>query len=146
MESELPVNPTTMTNSSPPPAGVRTSTFNIRNGPAEQARGVSGGSSSRLQIIPKPPSQWRKGEASHNPPYFRGDLLIAQGNTAATVKPRSASLNPLIYPQWWGDNNEDFDKAIMRKERSQVNITRVYAPKPGSKTRNGMEDSLERRL
>jgi hypothetical protein len=34
-ESELPPNPTTMTNSSPPPAGIRASAFNMRNGPAE---------------------------------------------------------------------------------------------------------------
>ena len=45
--SELPPNPTTMTNSSPPPAGIRT-TLNVIKGTNEQARGTSGGSSSRV--------------------------------------------------------------------------------------------------
>ena len=62
------------------------------------------------------------------------------------MKPRSASLNPLIYPQWWGGDNEEFDKAIMRKERSQVNVTRIQVPRGPSRGRKAMEDSLERRL
>lgn len=59
------------------------------------------------------------------------------------MKPRSASLNPMIYPQWWGNDNEEFDQAILRKERSQVNVTRVQVP---SRNRKAMEDSLEKRL
>jgi hypothetical protein len=62
------------------------------------------------------------------------------------MKPRSASLNPLIYPNWWGNDCEEFDKAILRKERSHVNITRVHATKGGSKTRKGLDDSLEKRM
>jgi hypothetical protein len=77
------------------------------------------------------------------------DLIpAAQNNTLVTLKPRSSSLNPLIYPTWWGDDADEFDKAIIRKERSYVNVQntgrRVLpdVPKP-PKTK---EDSLERRM
>jgi hypothetical protein len=72
----------------------------------------------------------------------------AQSNTLVTLKPRSSSLNPLIYPTWWGDDADEFDKAIIRKERSYVNVQNagrrvlLDVPKP-PKTK---EDSLERRM
>jgi len=34
------------------------------------------------------------------------------------MKPRASSLNPLIYPSWWGEDAKDFEKAILRKDRS----------------------------
>ncbi len=60
-----------------------------------------------------------------------------------TLKPRCSSLNPLIYPSWWGDDAKDFKKAILRKEKSQVttNVRRVNVPQKRTK-----EDSLERRM
>jgi hypothetical protein len=76
------------------------------------------------------------------------DLIPAQCNTVATMKPRSSSLNPLIYPTWWGNDADDFDKAIIRKERSLVNVQnavkRVYPGVP--RYPNKKEDSLERRM
>jgi hypothetical protein len=64
------------------------------------------------------------------------------------MKPRSSSLNPLIYPTWWGNDADDFDKAIIRKERSYINvqnaIRRVVPDAP--RHPNKKEDSLERRM
>jgi hypothetical protein len=76
------------------------------------------------------------------------DLIPAQSNALATLKPRSSSLNPLIYPTWWGNDADDFDKAIIRKERSQINIQNaVKRVKPGApRYPNKKEDSLERRM
>jgi hypothetical protein len=60
----------------------------------------------------------------------------------ATAKPRSSSLNPLIYPSWWGDDVKEFKKAInMRRDRSQA----VAKTTAGARGRS-KEDSLERRL
>jgi hypothetical protein len=61
-------------------------------------------------------------------------ILLAQ------AKPRSSSLNPLIYPSWWGDDVKEFKKAInMRRDRSQAVASRTNAVRT-------KEDSLERRL
>jgi len=64
------------------------------------------------------------------------------------MKPRSSSLNPLIYPTWWGNDADDFDKAIIRKERSYINvqnaIRRVVPDAP--RHPNKKEDSFERRM
>jgi hypothetical protein len=45
-------------------------------------------------------------------------------------KPRASSLNPLIYPSWWGEDS-DFEKEIKRDRSNdagkggQINIERV---------------------
>jgi len=36
------------------------------------------------------------------------------------MKPRSSSLNPLIYPSWWGDDVKEFKHAIMKRDRSHA--------------------------
>ena len=109
---------------------------------------LSGSGSQRGFIAAKAPSNWRKGEASHNPPAHRMDLLPVQSNNLAALKPRSSSLNPLIYPTWWGDDADEFDKAIIRKERSYVNVQnackRVLPDLP--RPPKHKEDSLERRM
>lgn len=63
------------------------------------------------------------------------------------MKPRASSLNPLIYPSWWGEDAKDFEKAILRKDRSNFegrrplpNIVKVLAQT------KAQSDSLERRM
>ena len=77
------------------------------------------------------------------------DLIPPQiSHALPTMKPRSSSLNPLIYPSWWGNDGDDFDKAIIRKERSYINIQnavkRIVPDVPRNPNRK--EDSLERRM
>jgi len=82
----------------------------------------------------KAPSQWRRG-GDEEPMKREHLLMIASG------KPRSSSLNPLIYPSWWGDDVKEFKKAInMRRDRSQAVASKT------AKRGKSKEDSLERRL
>ena len=64
----------------------------------------------------KPPSSWRTGE--------RGRQLEQK------AKPRAVSLNPLIYPSWWGEDS-GFEKVRDKSE--------------GAPART-VKDSLEKRL
>ena len=66
----------------------------------------------------KAPSSWRRGET--NPPATRNpNEWLAH---PSQLQPRSSSLNPLIYPTWWGDDVKEFEKAIMQKDRSTINV------------------------
>ena len=62
---------------------------------------------------------------------------------------RSTSLNPVIYPQWWGEDNE-VDAAYYRRDRQHIPKrlksadgfkARVYKP-----VAKHLEDTLDRRL
>ena len=64
----------------------------------------------------KPPSSWRRGE-SQKPEARQGRF---QQDAHPEVKPRSNSLNPQIYPSWWGEDS-DFEKEI-KKDRSNRNL------------------------
>jgi len=62
-------------------------------------------------VAPKAPSSWRRGDS--NP---RSENPVA----LKAAKPRSSSLNPLIYPSWWGDDVAEFKHAIMKRDRSHA--------------------------
>jgi len=58
-------------------------------------------------IIGKAPSSWRRGE-SQDPKKaaYQSRFQIDNPHADSKSQPtRSASLNPLIYPPWWGEDS-----------------------------------------
>lgn len=79
---------------------------------------LSGGNSARF-VANKASSNWRRGDS--NPRAEGGATLTSVPSlTMPKGKPRSSSLNPLIYPSWWGDDVKEFKKAILKRDRSQI--------------------------
>jgi|LauGreDrversion4_2_1035121.scaffolds.fasta_scaffold1068188_2 hypothetical protein len=72
-ESDLPPNPATQ--GSPAQKVTQPDRQNIREGAAGDIKILSGSGSQRGFIVAKAPSNWRRGEASHNPPPHRMDLI-----------------------------------------------------------------------
>ena len=80
--------------------------------------------SARFNGAAKPSSDWRKGERSSS--LQRGGIENNSGvivvSQTLPQKPRSSSLNPLIYPSWWGDDVKEFKDCILRRERSHAAV------------------------
>eukprot|EP00347_Sterkiella_histriomuscorum_P024224 403331881 len=115
----------------------------------------------------RPPSTWRQTQAGNGthgggsvkPPENRHSRFQQDeqpiGGDLQQQRPRAASLNPLIYPSWWGEDS-DFEVEIKKRERSND----VIARRKGNKTDRQVEvnqprqnlshirneDTLERKL
>jgi hypothetical protein len=109
---------------------------------------LSGGNSARF-VANKASSTWRRGDSK---PRAGGGLAVTLTTvpslTMAKGKPRSSSLNPLIYPSWWGDDVKEFKQAILKRDKSQV-TGGIQSRKPeiiraGKKVPGG--NSLEQRM
>lgn len=75
---------------------------------------------------------------------FNEDAL-SDGPHQANVAKRSKSLNPLIYPDWWGGYEESIEVPNPVIEKRQDEEARSWNRKP-SKKRGEQESSLDRRL
>ena len=68
-----------------------------------------------------------------------------QGKRAA----RSTSLNPVIYPQWWGEDQE-IDSGYYRRNKKHIpkrlKSADAYKAKVYRPTAKHYEDTLDRRL
>ncbi|CDW80525.1 UNKNOWN [Stylonychia lemnae] len=105
---------------------------------------------SNKPIASKPPSTWRNGSTQRPEGQQRGRQQQSQTQEIDIfhAKPRAASLNPLIYPSWWGQD-DDFDQEI-RRDRSNDAVKRnARQQKVENKRENPrqqQEDTLERKL
>ena len=107
-----------------------------------------------VHIIKKAPSSWRR-EGSEEAPCrvprngSQSRFQVENPHEPKEKRARSTSLNPVIYPQWWGEDHE-VDAFYYRRNKNHIpkrlksaDIHKAKVYKPVAKH---CEDTLDRRL
>ena len=116
--------------------------------------GMQGDDRHPVHIVKKAPSSWRR-EGSEEPPSCvprngsQTRFQVENPHSPKAKRARSTSLNPVIYPAWWGEDHE-VDAEYYRRDRSHIpkrlksaDVNKIHVYKPVAKH---CEDTLDRRL